>query len=110
MYKGFYEINMEQYIVQSMESDIESYSSFDGYNCDEVESRRMKLFNAEVQQDIVERTVRRQVSELGRMKALYEGTTKDHCFTDSCINNSKASLMQKSILKDMIRESPSYKI
>ena len=72
MRESFYDINQQQYCVDSMKNDTWFYSSIDepGYN--EMEARYTKLFNAKQELIMLETSVDKKVSELSHTKGLYE--------------------------------------
>lgn len=78
-------------------------------------SRDANLHREQEVHTTLQESVTKEVSELIRIKTLYESITKDYPFVNKCIEDFNSHHVHKSNLevnstKDMIRNLESYKV
>ena len=78
-------------------------------------SRDANLCREQELHTTLQKSVTKEVSELIRIKTLYESITKDYTFVNDCIEKFNSQREYKSNLevnsiKDMIRNLESYKV
>ena len=113
--KSFYDNLSEQEFLDRVENDYLKQLEYSRTAYDEYMSRDANLYRNQEVHTTLQESVTKEVSELIRIKTLYESITKDYSFVNKCIENLNSHHTHKSNLevnsiKDMIRNLESYKV
>ena len=113
--RSFYDNLHEQEYLERVEKAYANEGNH--YRLDFYESRPRdaNLYREQELHTTYQKSVTKEVSELIRIKTLYESITKDYSFVNKCIENFNNQREYKSNLevnsiKDMIRNLESYKV
>ncbi len=113
--KSFYNNLSEQDYLDTVEKACAKSGNHYRLYYDETRPRDVNLYQEQQVHTTLQKSVTKEVSELIRIKTLYESITKDYSFVNKCIENFNSQRVHKSnfevnSIKDMIHNLESYKV